>query len=62
MKKRRENVSRVRNNKKALVSLHYVLNQFQIKHLTTTLWYVIKMSEWYFSTISHKNIVAAMSL
>ena len=46
-----------RDNYVPLARLHYVSNQSQMKHPTTSRWYVAKTSQWYVSTMSHKNVI-----
>ena len=50
---RRDDVSRGRNNGVPSVRVHDVSNKFQMKHPTTSKWYVTKKSQWYVSTTSH---------
>ena len=42
-----------RNNNIPSVRLHNVSNKSQIKHSTTSQWYVSKTSQWYVFTTSH---------
>ena len=46
-------VSRGRNNNVSSVRLHDVSNKSQMKHLTTSHWYITKTSQWYVSMRSH---------
>ena len=50
---RGDDTSRGRNNDVSSVRLHDVLNKSQMKHPTTSHWYVTKTSQWYVSTTSH---------
>ena len=50
---RREVVSRGRSNDLPSVRLLNVSKKSQMKHPTTSQWYVIKMSQWYLSLTSH---------
>ena len=50
---RPKNVSKGRNNDVPPVRLKDVSNKSQMKHPTTSLWYVFKTSQWYVSTTSH---------
>ena len=50
---RRDDVSRGRNNDVSLVRLHDASNKSQMKHPTTSHWYVTKTSQWCISTTSH---------
>ena len=47
----REDVSRERNDDVPSVNLHDVSNKSQIKHPTTSQWYITKTSQWYVSTM-----------
>ena len=48
-------VSRGRNNDVPSVSLQDISNKSQMKHQTTSQWYVTKTSQWYVSTTSHSQ-------
>ena len=50
---RREDVSRGRKNNVSSVRLHDVSNKPQMKHPTTSHWYVTKTSQCYVSTTSY---------
>ena len=50
---RRNDVSKGRKNDVPSVRLHDVSEKFQMKHPTTSQWYVTKTSQWYVSTTSH---------
>ena len=58
IKERRDNVSRVCNSDIPLARLHDVSDQSQMKHPTTSWWYIAKACQWYVSTTLHKNVVA----
>ena len=47
------NVSKGRNNDAPSLRLQDVSNKSQMKHPTTSQWYVTKTSQWYVSTTSH---------
>ena len=49
----RDNVLRGLNNDVPSARLHDVSNKSQMKHPTTSQWYVTKTSQWYVSTMSH---------
>ena len=49
----RDDISWGRNDNVPSVSLHDVSNKAQMKHLTTSQWYITKTSQWYISTTSH---------
>ena len=53
---RRDDVSRGRNNNVSSVRLHDVSNKSQMKHPTTSHWYVTKTSQWYVSTMFHQYV------
>ena len=48
-----DDVSRGRNDDVLSVRLHYVSDKSQMKHPTTSQWYVTRASQWYVSTTSH---------
>ena len=48
-----DDVSRERNDDVPSVRLHDVSNKSQMKHPTTSQWYVTRTSQWYVSTTSH---------
>ena len=50
---RRDDVLRGCNNDVPSVRLHNVSNKSQMKHPTTSQWYVTKTSQWYVSMMSH---------
>ena len=50
---RHNNVSKGRNDNAPSLRLHDVSNKSQMKHPTTSQWYVTKTSQWYVSTTSH---------
>ena len=56
---RRNDVSKGRNNYVPSLYLHDVSNKSQIKHPTTSQWYVTKTSQWYVSTTSHLHVSTA---
>ena len=49
----RPDVSRARNNDVPWIRLLNVSDKSQMKHPTTSQWYVTKTSQWYVSTTSH---------
>ena len=58
---RRDNVSSGRNNDIPSVRLHDVSNKSQMKHPTTTQWYVSKTSPCYVCTAYHVSITFPVS-
>ena len=53
---RRDDVSRGRNNEALSVRLHDFSNKSQMKHPTTSHWYVPKTSQGHLSTTSHEYV------
>ena len=49
----RDDVSKGRNDNVLSVRLHNVSNKSQMKHPTTSQWYVTKTFQWYLLTTSH---------
>ena len=49
----RDDISWGRNDNVPSVRLHDVSNKAQMKHPTTSQWYITKTSQWYISTTSH---------
>ena len=48
-----DDVLKGRSNDVLLPHLHDVSDKFQMKHPTTSQWYVAKMPQWYVSTMPH---------
>ena len=57
-----DDVSRRRNNDVPSVRLDNVSKECQMKHSTTSQWYVNKASQWYVSTTSRSYLVATLCL
>ena len=55
---RRDDVFKGHNNDVPSVRLHDVSSKSQMKHPTTSQWYVTKTSQWYVSTTSHYYVPA----
>ena len=55
---RRDEVLKGCNNDVPSVRLQDELSKSQMKHPTTSQWYVIKTSQWYLSTTSHYYVPA----
>ena len=56
-----DDASRGHNNEVSSVRLLHVSNKSQMKHPTTSQWYVTKTSQWYVSLTSHQYVSTSLN-